>query len=141
MTGKRLIDTFFDDFNKFPVVGRKNPFMDYFGSVASQENYPPYNIIKTANGYLIEMAVPGWDREDLQVSFEDRLLKISGKKRELEEDTSAEYVFKSLSTKAFNRSWVVDKDLEVESVFLENGLLCVDLCRTEPEQPKLLTIE
>jgi molecular chaperone IbpA len=140
MTSKNLIDTFFDDFNKFPTVGRRNPFLDAFAHTV-EGTYPPYNLIKTADGYLIEISVPGWEKEDLEVSFENRMLKVTGSKRELEEDTGAEYVYKGLSTKAFTRSWAVSDDLTVDNVFLENGLLCVDMVKTEPEKPHLLTIQ
>jgi HSP20 family molecular chaperone IbpA len=134
MTNKSLIDKFFSEFN---TVGSHNPFLNAFDN----GSYPPYNIIKTADGYLIEVSVPGWTKEDLEVTFENRVLKLKAQKRELEEDTKAEYIYKSLSTKAFSRSWVVSDELDVESVFLENGLLNIELIKAEPQKPNLLTIQ
>lgn len=125
---------------KFPSIG-KNPFFDVFtGGI--QEKYPPYNVSRMGDdGYLIEVAVPGWDREDLMVSFEDRILQIEGKKNQSNEKVEADYVYKSLSTKNFKRYFTVEKQLDVGSVFLENGLLCIELIKVEPEKPNLLTIE
>ena len=137
---KDLFSSFWDDFSKFPTIGRPNTLLDAFAHT-TEGNYPPYNVISTADGYLVEIAVPGWQREDLEVSFDNRLLKVSGKKRELQEDTGANYVYKGLSTKAFTRSWMISEDLEVNSVFLEDGLLNVELLKHEPAKPKLLTIE
>ena len=117
MTGTNL-QTLFDDI-KFPAIGGKNPFFDVLGGF--EDRYPPYNVSKDEGGYLIEIAVPGWSREDLEVTFQDRLLKVQGKKREV--GKNVEYMHKSLSTKAFVRTWVISKDLEIESVFLEDGLL------------------
>lgn len=137
---KDWMDSFFDDFRTFPTIGRSNPFLDMFTHTA-ESSYPPYNVIKITEGYLIEVAVPGWQREDLEVSFENRVLKVVGSKRVLRDENETEYVYKSLSTKAFTRSWVVSDDLSVESVFLEDGLLNVVLKKAEPEKPNLLTIE
>lgn len=112
-----------------PIIGR-NPFFDIFNP---GEKYPPHNEIKTDSGYLIEIAVPGWTREDLKVSFESNVLKVMGEKRVLEE--GADYVYKALSTKAFTRSWVVDRDLKVGEIYLKNGLLTIELYKDEYEEP------
>jgi HSP20 family molecular chaperone IbpA len=43
-------------------------------------NYPPYNIKKTGdNTYVIELAVAGFGKQDLEVEIKDNSLVISGK--------------------------------------------------------------
>lgn len=139
MTKFNVLDLF--DNKDFPAIG-KNPFFDVFSESVYGEKYPPYNIVSREKGYLIEIAVPGWDTEDLEVTFEDRILKVAGKKREATEESEKNYVFKSLSTKGFSRFWTVGKDLEVGAVYLEKGLLCIDINHVyKPEAPNLLTID
>ena len=42
--------------------------------------YPRYNLITGQNGYRIEIAVPGWKKEELEIVFDNKELQIKGKK-------------------------------------------------------------
>ena len=46
-----------------------------------QSNYPPYNIRKVGKDkYAIELAVAGFNKDDVEVEFEDNLLTVKTKK-------------------------------------------------------------
>src|SRR6056300_301850 len=48
-------------------------------------NYPPYNIVKTGtNKYDIEVALAGYNKKDIDVSYEENMLHIKSKKDEKE---------------------------------------------------------
>merc|ERR1712093_299361 len=50
------------------------------GSLSMQSNYPPYNIRKTGkDNFLIEIALAGFNKNDVEVEFEDNLLTIRTK--------------------------------------------------------------
>ena len=50
------------------------------GSLAMQSNYPPYNIRKTGKDkYSIEVALAGFNKNDVEVEFEDNLLTVRTK--------------------------------------------------------------
>ncbi len=50
------------------------------GSLTMQSNYPPYNIRKTGkDNYAIEVALAGFNKNDVEVEFEDNLLTVRTK--------------------------------------------------------------
>ncbi|MGA1047907.1 MAG: Hsp20 family protein, partial [Minisyncoccia bacterium] len=54
-------------------------------------NYPPYNIRKVEdNKYVIELAVAGFARQDIDITFEDNKLIISGRSQ----DDNDNFLFK-----------------------------------------------
>lgn len=125
------------DFPRLPrhsVLG-EFPFWDFLNTDFATSKYPPCNVIETETGFHIELAVPGWSKEDLEVSLKDNVLKLKGNKRENIDETTEKYHYKELSTKAFERAFTIGKDLEIESVYLENGLLNVGLHRLETLEP------
>ena len=47
------------------------------GNLTMQSNYPPYNIRKTGkDNYAIEVALAGFNKNDVEVEFEDNLLLL-----------------------------------------------------------------
>ena len=106
---------------------------------ASNDGYPPYNIEqRRENAYRITLAVAGFREADLQITIEDSQLVIRGKQA----DDSAERVFlhRGIAARQFQKSFVLADGVEVEGASLENGLLHVDLVRSEP-QTVVRTIE
>ena len=50
------------------------------GSLAVQSNYPPYNIRRAGKDrYAIEVAVAGFNKDDVEIEYEDNLLTIKTK--------------------------------------------------------------
>ncbi len=59
---------------------------DDFGLRVPTVNYPPYNIVETSkNKYDIEVALAGYNKKDIDVTFEDGQLTIKSKKSDKEE--------------------------------------------------------
>ena len=82
MTGKDL--SIFNSLRPFSI-GFDDMF-DQFenmlgnGSLSMQSNYPPYNIRKTGkDDYSIEVALAGFNKNDVEVEFEDNLLTVKTK--------------------------------------------------------------
>ena len=83
MTGKDL--SIFNSLRPFSI-GFDDMF-DQFesllgnGGLSMQSNYPPYNIRKTGKDkYAIEVAVAGFNKDDVEVEYEDNLLTVKTKK-------------------------------------------------------------
>ena len=71
---------------------------------SNQINYPPYNIIKyDPNNFAIEIAVAGFELDDIEIGVEGNNLTVSGEKSGNKEDVS--YVYKGISTRSFKRPW------------------------------------
>ena len=113
------------------VVG----FDDFFDSIDYnyRETYPPYNIRKKSDDkYILEIAVAGFRRKDLDVSLDNNTLVVEGRR-----DTSEnEYIHKGMSTRSFKRTWSLARYMEVDKADFEDGILKLELKRNLPEELK-----
>ena len=103
-----------------------------------QNNYPPYNIRKAGKDkYAIEVAVAGFNKDDVEVEFEDKLLTVRTKKinRTVEKDGD-EIIHKGISQRSFSRSFTIADDVKVSGAELKDGLLTINCEKIIPEQKK-----
>jgi molecular chaperone IbpA len=108
----------------------------------STNNYPPYNILKhDDNSFEIEVAVAGFDREDVTVEVDQNLLRIVG--RRLKDDDAAKYLHRGLAARDFERIFTLADHMEVGEAEMTNGILRVKINRVIPEalKPRLITIK
>ncbi len=99
--------------------------------------YPPYNVKKTGeNTYVIEMAVAGFGRQDMEVTLENGVLTIKGQVSTEDEDTCSEYIYKGLADRAFTRKFTLADTVEVKNADLINGVLKIWLEKFIPEYAK-----
>jgi molecular chaperone IbpA len=107
-----------------------------------QNNYPPYNVIKhDDNHFEIEVAVAGFDKEDITVEVDQDQLIIKGKKTPVE--TEVQYMHRGLAARDFERTWTLADHMQVGEAELTNGILSVKLTRIIPEalKPRLIAIK
>lgn len=131
----------FKDLDKF-FVG----FDDQFNRLAKLHddvtknipNYPPYNIKKTGdNTYVIEMAVAGFARQDIEIEFMDDKLVVRGHAN----DDADNYIFKGIANRAFTRTFALNEQIEIKDAAMFNGMLQIALERIIPEHKKAKKIE
>ncbi len=97
-------------------------------------NYPPYNLVKLdEESQQLQVALAGFDKEDIKVSVERRVLNISVQKSNTD---VGEYVHRGISSRTFSRNWQLSEDTLVDEVTFVNGLLCVTLKREIPEEAR-----
>ena len=114
------------------------------GSLAMQSNYPPYNIRKTGKDkYSIEVALAGFNKNDVEVEFEENLLTVRTKDVNNSENKNmdAEIIHKGISQRQFARSFTIADDVKVNSAELKDGLLTISCERVIPEHKKKKLIE
>ena len=105
-----------------------------FSDTMKIAGYPPYNICKTAdNTYVIEMAVAGFGRQDIELTLEDGVLSIKG---ELKSDEKNEYLFKGIADRAFTRKFTLADTIEIKNADLLNGMLRIWLEKFVPESKR-----
>jgi len=94
--------------------------------------YPPFNIEQTSEqSYRITLAVAGFSEADLSITVEDRQLLIRGKQTD---DTEGRvFLHQGIAARQFQRSFVLADGVDVASATMKNGLLHVDLRRSQPE--------
>jgi molecular chaperone IbpA len=104
--------------------------------------YPPYNIVsRSENSYQITMAVAGFAEDELKITSEMNQLTVVGEKSEDEESESANYLYRGIATRSFERRFNLADHVRVTGARLDNGLLHIDLERELPEVMKPRTIE
>ena len=100
----------------------------------SGDNYPPFNIERLGeDAYRITVAVAGFKPEDLDITAQQNLLVIQGKKRE---EQQREYLHVGIANRGFERRFELADFVRVDRADLEDGLLVIDLVREVPEAMK-----
>jgi molecular chaperone IbpA len=95
--------------------------------------YPPYNIKKIDdNKYVIEMAVAGFGKQDLELELQDGTLTIKGNIS----SEDADYLYKGIAERGFTRQFTLADTVEVKNADLINGMLKIWLERFIPEEKK-----
>ena len=143
VTSKAL--SLFDNFNQLTpyAVGFDRVFDNlsrYVDNNATSTDHPPYNIRKEGDyNYVIEMALVGFAREDLEIEVADGVLTIRSVKEKSDDDVSN--IYRGISYRKFVRKFTIADDIVVNGAKMENGMLSVDLERIVPEEKKPRLIE
>ena len=109
----------------------------------SQPNYPPYNIVKTGKyNYDIQVALAGYGKKDVDVSFENSVLTIKSVKDEAEKEVEDNdgVLHKGIAKRMFSKSFTIAEDVEIKGAELKDGLLVVSMERIIPDHKKAITI-
>ena len=147
MTSKNL-----SIFNQLrPVTVGFDPIFDRFERMFDDDffttpmvNYPPYNIVKTGDyTYDIELALAGFSKKDIDVSYEDGIVTVKSVHETSSEETDANgsVLHRGISKRHFTKSFTIADDVEVKGAELKDGLLKISLERIIPESKKARSIE
>ena len=127
-------------------VGFDSIFDRFFDMDTTRDSgYPPYNIRKINEAqYVIEIALAGFSKDDIEVEVTEGSLTIRSKKLdEKEEDTSEDsYVHKGIAKRSFLRCWTLSDDIFVKGADLKDGMLVINLEKVIPDEkkPRLINI-
>jgi molecular chaperone IbpA len=106
--------------------------LDFIGR-SSHDNYPPHNIVKVAEGeFLIELAVSGFTKDEIEIEQKERTLSVSGK----HEKRDREYVHQGISQKQFKRQFRLSEYVEVNGASHVDGILSVSLKVVVPDEKR-----
>ena len=99
------------------------------------DNYPPFNIERRGeDAYRITLAVAGFRPEDIDITAQQNLLVVQGKKRDDAGD--GEMLHVGIANRGFERRFELADYVRVEAAALADGLLKVDLVREIPDSMK-----
>ena len=113
----------------------------YAGTEVQSTGFPPYNIRKEGDyNYVIEMALAGFGKEDIQVEVVESTLSIRSVKENPKDDATQ---YRGISYRRFERKFTLADDLVVNSANLENCMLYIDLERVvqEEKNPRLIEVK
>ncbi len=106
------------------------------------ENYPPFDLIKEGdNEYRIELAVAGFKPNEIDITAQQNVLIVSGRKGEDSEQGNANYVYRGIANRSFERRFALADHIQVRGADLKDGLLAIELVREIPEAMKPRRIE
>jgi molecular chaperone IbpA len=115
--------------------------LDELDRVAKQANdhYPPHNIVKTGDGeYLIELAIAGFQKDEINIEVKDRTLVVTGEHK----SKSREYIHRGISMKKFKRTFRLSEHVYVNGADIQDGILAINLKYIVPEEmrPRIIPI-
>ena len=140
MTQLRTIDTAALAHLNRALVGFDRIFNDRFFETRTS-NYPPYNIVKyNDKEYGIEVAVAGFEKEEISVSVDQDQLTITGK-NQVTESEQKEYLHRGLAARDFEQTWTLAEFMNVVGAEIKDGMLKVKIERIIPEALKPRQIE
>lgn len=126
------MEDFFD--NRF---WKRGMFSDRFWNGRSGE--PALNIKETEDHFEIELAAPGFEKKDFEITIDNGYLNIAAQKSKEEEEKEEEYTRKEFSYKAFDRSLLLPENVLEEEIKAKytDGILSFKLMKKEIEKKQL----
>jgi molecular chaperone IbpA len=109
-----------------------------------QNNYPPHNILKTGeNQYEIQIAVTGFEKNEIAVTIESDVLTVKGEGAESvrHEQPEIVYLHRGLALRDFERGFTLAEHMKVLSAEIKNGILTIQIEREIPESAKPRVID
>jgi HSP20 family protein len=113
---------------------------------ATRTTLPSVNIRETDDGFEVEMAAPGMDKKDFNISLEGNTLTIASQKKNEEEHKENGYSRREFSYQSFRRTFLLPKDVVDDEHIVaryENGLLLLQIPKKEEvkkKAPRLIEI-
>ena len=148
--------------NPFPIIDRDEfltPFDRMFDKIVESNfpditksvgvkpfqgtAYPKVNVYEYDDKVGVVAEIPGLDKKDLSVEVEDGVLTISGDKHGLFDDEGAKVIRRELKHSSFKRSFELGELLDGDNIkaSFKDGLLSIDIPKTEPELPKKTSVK
>jgi HSP20 family molecular chaperone IbpA len=120
-TGRRSAGGLFTDMLGF------DPFRNFFPALANAPNALGLEISRTENGYTVEIPVPGFRPEQIEVTVQDDTLMVSGKS----------------DRRSFTRTLVLPDEIDPEGIAanVDHGLLSLHLRRRPEREPRRITVQ
>ena len=103
-------------------------------------NFPPHNIIKAdENKYVVELAVAGFSKDEIDIEVQDNTLTIKGDKKVGTPDV--QYLHRGIGTRSFTKTITIADTIEVKGAEFKDGILRIGLENIIPEHKKPRKIE
>lgn len=103
----------------------------------SQENYPPFDLIKKGeNDYCIQLAVAGFRPEEIDITAQQNVLIVSGRKSDEADQKGGDFIYRGIANRSFERRFALADHIQVKGADLKDGLLAIELVREIPEAMK-----
>ena len=124
----------FDRFFNYDMLNSSNKHYS-----KTNTSIPLVNISENHDGFSIEMAVPGFKKDDFKIEVDNGKLTISSEKEEKRENSEKDnYTVKEYSYQSFSRSFTLTESIEQENIKAnyDDGILKIFIPKKEEAKPK-----
>ena len=100
---------------------------------------PSVNIKEDSVGYDVEVAAPGFGKEDFKIELNNNVLTISSEKQEENEANEGQkFTRREFSYQSFNRSFTLPNTVESDKITAkyDNGILKISIPKKEEAKPR-----
>jgi molecular chaperone IbpA len=126
-------------FNDPFFLGFNDQFVRWETNKKTTSSFPPYNVKQIdEDNYTIELAVAGYDRDELEIKVEKDTLTIKSDKKN---DDKSDFLHRGIAGRNFTQHFTLGEYMVVKSAELENGMLIINIERELPEAAKPKTIK
>lgn len=147
---RNFLPTFFDESDPFEIL-----FKDFFKSgsnfstaCSAAFNYP-VDVYNTKEGTTIEIAAAGLDKEDINITYEDEILRVTYKKEETTESTEdankedVNVIHRGIARRSFDQAWKLGRKYDVDGIKtkLDKGILTITIPYKADSDTRTFTIE
>ena len=103
----------------------------------------PLDVIENENEYVVKASIPGVNPDDLDITFNDRILTIKGESKGEEEKKEQRYHLRERWSGNFTRSISLPSRVKTDEIRAncENGILTLHLPKTEEVKPKRISVK
>jgi len=108
-----------------------------------QLTFPALNVTEDESAIHVEAELPGFQKDQIEISVEGNQLTISGERTQTTEEQDAAYHRRERWTGAFERSVVLPTDVDPDKVAaeLKNGVLSITLPKPEAARPRKIKVK
>ena len=109
-------------------------------TIPTRLNHPAVNSYELDDAFVLELALPGWEKSSITLEVDGELLLIKG---ERDTETLPEYRRQEFGLVDFEKSFHLPETIDVEGIgaTMEHGVLSVSLPKVPEVQPVRKLIE
>lgn len=108
--------------------------------IKTNTSFPPHNIVKVDDyHYVVELAVAGYTKDEIDITVDDGHLVIKGNKEDKDKDVN--YLHRGIGLRSFTKTLKIADTVEVRGAEYKDGILRLGLENIIPENKKPRKIE
>jgi molecular chaperone IbpA len=123
------------------LIGFDRDFYRTRGLHDTGANYPPFDVYKNGEDTIIEFALAGYTKDNIEVVVDNSTLKVSAKKEKKTETEN--YTHKGIALRSFEKKFALSEHSVVNKAEFVDGILRIIICTVVPEEkkPKIIQID
>jgi len=129
----------------FPAFGNivneimKSPLKEVINEEVVKHNVPAANVQDKKDVYIIDLAVPGYEKKEIEITVEKNVLTISGHKEEVE---GINFRKREFNYTQFKRSFKLTEKANLEAITanFHAGILSISIAKKEEEPARKISI-